>query len=160
MTVIDMQESLMNVLASGLGVTDGVEVVVKRSMNSIDVNGTLAIALDYWKPLEYEMSGNGSLEPSICEYTFTVQHMVKWGEHEAGEKLHREVAKAVRLMLYRDPTFQVSLRSLVAQDDTRKERVIRFHVVDQRYASNDIKGAYVFLSSTELVIETEVVSLT
>jgi hypothetical protein len=154
----DFQELLIDALATTLVRTMGVSEIVKRSLNPLDVHGTLGICLDEWLPLDYEMGGDGSLEPSTSKYLMSIQHLVKYGVQEDGERLHREVAKAVRLMLYRDPDVQVSLRSLVVQDTTRRERILKFYVVAQRYASNEMKGTFVFLSSTEFVVETETVT--
>lgn len=150
-------EGVIDLFSQYATTVEGVSQVVKRSLNSLDVHGTLGVCLDQWQPIDYEMIGLGVMEPSTAQYTFSVQHVVKWGTQEDGEKLHREVAKAVRLMLYRNPELQVSLRSLVVDEDDRRERFQKLRVTDQRYASNEMKGTFVFLSVTELVIETETV---
>ena len=150
-------EVAINALANVLGHTQGVGTVLRRSLNQTDANGALGICLDKWEPLDFEMGVPGFMEPTLSQWVFSVQHMVKHVNQEDGEAVHREVAKAVRLMLYRDPEVQVSLRSLYVVEDGRRERFQRFRVTDQRYASNEIKGTFVFLSVTELVIETETV---
>jgi len=153
-------EQVMDLMKVNLGKLDGVENVVLRNLNSVDANGTLGIALDSWEPREWEMGGAGYPEPSIQRYILSVQHFLKYGSREDGERIHREVAKAVRLMLYHDPDFQVSLRSLSVQEASRKERMLRFNVTEQRYASNEAgTSTFLFLSATTIEIETETVTL-
>lgn len=150
-------ELAIDTLATHFAAVEGVTSVVKRSLNPADANGILGVSLDSWTPLDYEMGGRGFLEPSLVQYMFGVEHLVKWATAAEGNKVHREVAKAVRLMLYRDPDVQVSLRQLSVDEGTSRERFQRFYVGDQRFASNEIQGAFVFLSATVLVIETEIV---
>lgn len=150
-------ELAIDTLATHFASVDGVASVVKRSLNPADGNGLLGVTIDTWTPIDYEMGGRGFLEPSVVQYLFAVEHIVKWASAAEGNKVHREVAKAVRLMLYRDPNVQVSLRQLSVDEGTSRERFQRFYVGEQRFASNEIKGAFVFLSATVLVIETEIV---
>jgi len=139
---------------------EGVDLVVLRNVMLMDVNGTLGIALDNWIPLEWEMAGQGTQEPTTSTYAFSIQHLVKWANAENGERIHREVAKAVRLMLYRDPDLQLSLRSLYVQEESRKERMLRYHVTNQRFGTTEaVNGTFVFMSITELLCETETVSI-
>lgn len=150
-------EQVIDVIAERIAIVPNVENVVLRSLNTVDANGTLGIAVDDWTPVEWEMTGDGVNEPTIQRYTLSIQHLVKWGKQEEGERIHREVAKAVRLMLYRDPPFQVSLRSLVVQEDSRKERTLRFNIIDQKYASNDAgSSGFLFISVTNFTVESEV----
>lgn len=153
-------EQVLDLIKTRVMIVPNVDNVVLRSLNSVDPNGTLGISADDWVPLEWEMAGDGVQEPSIQRYTLSIQHLLKWGTQEEGERIHREVAKAVRLMLYRDHDFQVSLRSLVVQEDSRKERTLRFHIMDQKYASNSAgAGVFLFISVTNVTIETETVAI-
>lgn len=149
-------ELAIDALATHFATVEGVSSVVKRNLNPADANGILGISIDSWTPVDYEMGGRGFLEPSVVQYMFAVEHLVKWATAAEGNKVHREVAKAVRLMLYRDPAVQVSLRQLSVDEGTSRERFQRFYVGEQRFASNEINGAFVFLSATVLVIETEI----
>ena len=152
-------EQVCDLLKTYIMNVKGVENIVLRSLNMVDPNGTLGISVDDWTPIEWEMTGSGMSEPTIQMYTLSIQHFVKWGNAEEGERIHREVAKAVRLMLYRDPAFQVSLRALVVQEDQRKERTQRFNITDQKYASNDAgNNIFMFMSVTVLTVETETVT--
>jgi hypothetical protein len=153
-------EQVMDLMKTSLAQLEGVENIVLRSLNPLDPNGTLGIALDGWNPLMWEMGGPGNAEPTTQRYVLSVQHYLKYGSREDGERIHREVAKAVRLMLYRDPDFQVSLRSLSVTEASRKERTLRFNVTEQRYASNETgQSLFLFMSVTTIEIETETVTL-
>lgn len=152
-------EQVCDIIKARVNLIDGVENVVLRSLNMVDPNGTLGISVDDWSPLEWEMTGPGISEPTLQMYTLSIQHFVKWGTAEEGERKHREVAKAIRLMLYRDPDFQVSLRQLFVQEDDRRERTQRFSITDQKYASNDAgNNIFMFMSVTVLTVETETVT--
>lgn len=154
-------EQLLAFLKDRFTLTTGVMNVVLRSLSITDPNGTLGISVDDWTPVEWEMSGDGNLEPTLQVYTFSIQHFVKWVNAEEGERIHREVAKAIRLMLYRDPAFQVSLRALVVQEDNRKERTQKLNITDQKYASNNDSNSniFMFMSVTVFTVETETVTL-
>lgn len=153
----EFAELAIDALGAHFATVEGVSSVLKRSLNPTDANGVLGLVCDSWTPLDYEMGGRGFMEPSLVQYMFGVEHLVKWATAAEGNKVHREVAKAVRLMLYRDPAVQVSLRQLSVDEGTSRERFQRFYVGEQRFASNEIQGAFVFLSATVLVIETEIV---
>jgi hypothetical protein len=156
---MDYIEEVVDLIRKRATKVDHVSNVVLRSLNTVDPTETLGIAVDDWTPIDWEMAGDGSQEPTTQRYSLTLQHVIKWGKQEEGERFHREVAKAIRLMLYRDHDFQVSLRSLYVQEDSRRERTLRFNVTDQRYASNDAgTSGFVFLSVTTIIIETETVT--
>lgn len=150
------QDQLLDLIAARVIAVDDVNVVVLRSLNSTDAHGTLGLSVDDWAPLEYEMGGPVPYEPSVQRYNLSLQHIVKWAKQEEGERKHREVAKAIRLMLYRDTDFQVSLRSLFVQENSRREGTRRFYITDQRYAQNLAAGVFLYMSVTGLAIETEV----
>lgn len=152
-------EELIDSIATWIRNVENVENVVLRSLNTTDKNGTVGIAVDDWTPMDWEMAGAGSQEPTTQRYTLSIQHLVKYGKQEEGKRIHREVAKAIRLMLYRDPDFQVSLRTLHVTEDSRKERTLRFNITDQRYASNEAGAAgFLFMSVTNIAVETETVT--
>jgi hypothetical protein len=151
-------ESFIDLFAARLIAVEGVGPIVIRSLNTTDANGTLGISPDDWAPLEFEMGGDAPFEPTLQRYTISLQHVVKHGNEEEGQRIHREVAKALRLMLYRDPDFQVSLRSLYVKEGTRKERTQRFFITDQRYAQNQAGTMFLYMSVTTVSVETEVVT--
>lgn len=151
-------ESLLELFRSRLVAVEGVRTIVIRSLNTTDSDGTLGISPDDWAPIVYEMAGDSPFEPTVQRYTISLQHIVKAVKEEEGQRIHREVAKALRLMLYRDPDFQVSLRGLFVREGTRKERTQRFFITDQRYAQNQAGTTFLYMSVTNIAVETEVVT--
>lgn len=149
---------ILDYLAEKLIHIEGVEVIVKRSLNELDENGTLGIQASMWQPVDYEMGGITD-EPSFVEYEFILGHMVKDAEQEVGQQVHRQVAKSLLDMLYRDQDFAVGFHTLMAYDDVtmRTERVLTYKVTAQRYASNEIAGNFVSMSATELNVQVQTV---
>jgi hypothetical protein len=152
-------ESLLDLFRVWLIGVDGIDGIVARSLNTTDANGMLGISPDDWAPLDVEMTGDSPFEPTVQRYTISLQHIVKHANEEEGQRIHREVAKALRLMLYRDPNFQVSLRGLFVREGTRKERTQRFFITDQRYAANQTgTTTFLYMSVTNIAVETEIVT--
>lgn len=151
-------DTVMDLMSTRLIGVDGVSEVIMRSLNPADAHGMLGISGDDWAPIDFEMGGPFPSEPTTQRYNISLQHLVKWGVEQEGLKIHREVAKAIRLMLYRDPDFQVSLLKLFVQEDLRRERTQRFFITNQRYAQNQAGKVFLFMSVTNLAVETEVVT--
>lgn len=151
----DIAEKIIDTLAQHLGTLEGVNAVVKRSLNSTDPNMTLGICLDEWSPEDYEMDGLGILRPAATKYFFEIRHMVKADSMEVGERLHRQTAKSVRSMLYGNNDLAVALRALSSNEDGLTERILKWVVAGQRFASNEIDRVFVSMSGTELVVDTE-----
>lgn len=143
--------NVVNVLKDHLGYIDGVNAVIGRGLRPTDPNGTCGISCEEWTPIEYEVGGFGAV---IGSYLVLIQHMVKAVDAEEGERLHRNVAKSIRLMLVRDQALAVAFGQL-REGDAPVERTSRWYVGSQRYGSNEIGGEFVYLSVTELFFETQ-----
>lgn len=152
-------DNLVEVMHDAVTRVEGVTIgaVFDRYLNKTDPNGAVGIQTEEWIPVDYEMNGRGDFEPTVQNYLFSVQHMVKHADAQEGQRIHREVAKSIRLMLYRDNAVQVALRQLLEWDEVldRKERFQGLRITAQRFASNDIDGTFVFLSATEVTVQTE-----
>lgn len=144
-------DNAIAVLAEHLAEINGVEAVVLRAPEPTDPNGCLSIVCDEYVPEEMQM---GSFMPAAGTYRLLVSHLVKNSDAEEGNRTHRLVAKAIRLMLYRDQALRVALGQL-QEADTYVERILKWDVPVQRYGSNEISGQFIFLSVTELNIHTE-----
>lgn len=147
-------ENIIDAMETHLLNVEGVDFVVPRSLNPTDPHGTLGLVVEEWSVHEVEMGPLG-FEPSLSTYTFVLQHMVKESDQIIGEKLHRETAKRIRLMLYRDESLAVAFRQLQDVAGNRRERPLKWQILGQRFASNEIAGHFVSLSVTEFSFTTE-----
>lgn len=147
-------DNVIELLALRLQALQCVDRTVIRSLNPMDAHQTAGIEAMEWAAVEYEMM-DGMPEPSICEYTLAIQHVVLHAEQEAGQKLHRDAAKSIRLMLYRDQGFVVPLRQIKEVAEGRVERILKWKVNRQAFASNEISGNFVSMSATEFSFQTE-----
>ena len=153
MSILPFPDNVVEVLRERLLVVNGIEAVVTQLLEPTDPNGTLSIVCDGWEPEEAQI---GSFEPVSGNYKIMLAHLVKNTDGEEGNRTHRMVAKAIRLMLYRDAALRVSLGQL-HEGDSPIERILSWNVASQRFGSTDITGQFVFLSVTELNIHTETV---
>jgi hypothetical protein len=60
-------------------------------------------------------------------------------------------------MLYHDRDLAVALGQLAESESTRIERYKRLGIRQQRFLNNELNGKFIFLSSTELWVETETI---
>lgn len=137
----------------------GVTGVFTRALNQTDPNGSIGLECIAWDPDEtsIEMHGQGDEEPTFQIYSFRIQCLNKHGTKETGLEIHRQLAKSIRLMLYRDATLQIGLRALVITLD-RTERFRTLKVKSQKFASTEMgTNTLVFLSGTEFTVITETV---
>jgi hypothetical protein len=133
---------------------EGVDVVLRRPLKPTDPNGSAGVFAGTWTPQEMVI---GQHDPAVTRYSVVIQTFVKHGNEEEGVVLHSQLAKRVRVMLYRDPELRVRLGTLSTDEDGVRERLQRWGVTTQRYLSNEIQNNFLFLAVTELWIETELV---
>lgn len=153
MSLLPFPDNAIEVLATQLAMVEGVDQVLTRLMEPTDPNGALSITCDVWEPEEMQV---GSFFPASGTYKLMLAHMVKNTDGEEGNRTHRMVAKALRLMLYRDLNLRVALAELSEGVDPI-ERILTWSVASQRFGSTEITGQFVYLSVTELNIHTETV---
>jgi hypothetical protein len=147
-------ENVIDLLVEFASQLDGVSLVVARSLNMTDPNGCVGLDADEWVADEVEMGPTMGLEPTLSTYVINIQHMVKHADAIEGARLHREVAKSIRVMLYRNADLAVRFQGLV-EDGERRERMLKWQVLGQRFASNDIQGIFTSMSATEFAFQTE-----
>lgn len=135
--------------------------VVKRPLRKSDPNETLGVYAAFWNPVEdsYEMRGGNptSSEPTLQRYMVFLEAFIKDMDEERGLAKHSVFSKLVRAMLYRDAPLLVSLRTLSSTVNGSTERTQRLGIRTQRYSSNELDGAFLFLSVIEFWLETETV---
>jgi len=113
-------------------------------------------ALD-WRPDDYEIMGRPNGDPTLATYMLAIQILVKHTDEQEGLALHSETAKAVRSMLYRDAVLRVALTSLTESSLGVTERALKWGVGQQRYANNELNGTFLFLTTTELSLQTQTI---
>ena len=93
--------------------------------------------------------------PTVQMYTINIQSFVKDMEAERGIRIHSLMSKAMRSLLYYDNPLAIGLQSLRVEMDGTAEVLQRRTIIRQKYISNEIDGAFLYLSTLQYSIETE-----
>lgn len=135
--------------------------VLKRSLRPSDPIESLGIYSAFWNPNEssFEMRGGNPTipEPTLQQYSIFIEAFIKDMDEPRGLAKHSVLSMLVRAMLYRDASLLVSLRALSVSVNGITERTARLGVRTQRYSSNEIEGAFLYLSVIEFFLETETI---
>lgn len=131
--------------------------VLRRPLRSSDPTQCAGITAVTWDPDEgsTEMKGTGNNEPTLSTYVLGIQAFIKDMEEERGLATHATFSKMIRSMLYRNTALRVGLSALSSTTDGSTERTQRWGIRIQRYVSNEIDGAFLYLSTLEFWLETE-----
>lgn len=135
--------------------------VVKRPLRTTDPEQSIGIMASLWNPEDdsYEIKGAplGRSEPTLQMYIITIQAFIKDMEEERGASTHSLLSKMLRTMLYRDEGIRVGFTALSSSMMDSVERLQRWRVLRQRFNSNELSGDWLYLSTLELMIETETI---
>jgi hypothetical protein len=139
--------------------------VFRRPLRNTDPNQSFGIFGNLWQPNldSFEMGRGmrggvpGPNEPTLQTFTLGAQAFVKDMDEERGLAAHSVFAERVRVMLYRDETLRVGLASLSTVAGGRTQRAKNWGIRTQRLISNELDGAWLYLSTLEFWIETETV---
>lgn len=104
-----------------------------------------------------EIDGSGVPEPTLQKYNYRAQTLVKHANEMEGRALSSQDSKFLVAILYRDSELRLRLTAIVESLLGSTERVKRHGVVRQRYLNNELQGNFIYLSTTDLWVETEVV---
>jgi hypothetical protein len=134
----------------------------RRPLRPEDPQQSLGVYAALWSPDDdsQEMKGRReAVEPTIQRYTIIVQSFVRDAEEERGLATHSVLSSRVRSMLYRDVPLQVGFGALSWKDPVTQvlERSMRWGIRNQRYISNEVTGSWLYLSSIEFWLETEII---
>lgn len=134
--------------------------VAPRPLRETDPVQSVGIYASSWLPQEdsFEMRGlpEGPRIPTLSTYTIGIQALIRDMDDQRGLVVHATLSKMVRRLLYRDNNLRVGLRSLqVTSVDGSIERTQRFGIRGVRYASNELQGSWLYLSTIETFLETE-----
>lgn len=134
--------------------------VLKRPLVITDTDMSVSVLPSTWAPEagSREMMGQTLVEPTIQQYVIVIQGMVKDFDEERGLKRHSQLARALRVLLYRNPALQVALRGQAITDASgTTERVQDLKQMDQQFLGNEgDEGQFIFLSSLRIQISTQI----
>lgn len=149
--------NVVSLLAVRFQQIDADLTILKRPLRSSDPAQSLGIWGALWEPEEdsYEIGHQSPGEPTFSRYHIGVQGFIKHGDEQAGLATHSVLSSLIRRVVYRDEPLRVALPQLVVSDGTFTERLMRWGVRTQRYMNNDIQGKFVYLSTLDLWVETE-----
>lgn len=149
--VVDLVSTRMTFIDSDLA-------VLKRPLRNTDPQQSVGVFAQMWMPDDesLEMRGIEPAEPTLQQYTGAAQAFVKDGDEERGLAVHSVLSAKVRRVLYRDQTLRVALQGLSVTTDGVTETLKRWQIRTQRYFNNDIEGQWLFISTLEFWMETEI----
>ncbi len=136
-------------------------MVFKRPLRESDPNQCVGVFATLWTPDDQSMEmrgpASGMHEPTIEAYSVGIQGFIKDTDTERGLNVHSVLSEMIRSMLYRDAPLRVALSSLTTDLLGVHKRVQGWGIRNQRYFSNELSGAWVFLSTVECWLEVETV---
>lgn len=131
--------------------------VWNRPLRGTDPSYAIGVYATLWTPDQesYEINPRIAAEPTLQEYQIGIQTLIKDGDPIRALKVSSILNKRVRGVLYRNQPLRVALGQLKVIDGTYTESFRRSGIRTQRYMSNDLEGAFVFISVIDFWIETE-----
>lgn len=151
--------NLVDIVATAMDDLDGRIKVLKRPLDTTDLDMSCSVIPSNWTPQvdSREMQGKFIPEPTLQQYVLVSQGMVKDFDEERGLRRHSQLARAIRVLLYRNPALQVALRAQAITDASgTTERVQDLVQMDQQFLGNETDGEFIFLSSLRLRVVTQV----
>lgn len=132
---------------------EGVDNVIGRVVRPTDPNGTVGIAVSSWIPTTQEI-GVGEPMGSYSVFVSTVQRYTSEVEGRRNSSL---LVKSIRVLLYRNRDLHVALHQLTETISGLTESVSRARVKQQRFIDDKMQNAFLFLSVTQLDVDTDIV---
>jgi hypothetical protein len=149
--------NVVECLAIVLPAVDPDVVLLRRPLRGTDPPYSIGVYATLWTPDQesYEINPKMAPEPTLQEYQIGIQTLIKDGDPIRALRTASVLNKRVRGVLYRNAPLRVALGSLQVTDGTYVESFRRSGIRTQRYMSNDLEGAFVFISVIDFWIETE-----
>lgn len=135
--------------------------VTSRPLRTTDPLQSVGVFGTIWSPVLDSMELRGRLgansnEPTLGRYTITIQAYVKDADEERGAAVHSVLSGTVRAILYRDQPLRDYLGGLTSEVEGLTERAQRWGVTNQRYLTNELESEWLYLSSIEMFVETQI----
>lgn len=154
--------NVVDFLCAALQNIDPDTKIVKRPIKDTDSSQTISVLPVAWSPVQESMEMLGRRnEPTLQRYSILVESFIADMDEARGIRKHSLLSALVRHTLYRSPGLHVGLPMLKVEFQNSSgptmESVSRWGVVSQNYMNNRVPttGKFLFLSSTELFVETE-----
>ncbi len=134
---------------------------MKRPLRHTDPSQSIGIFGALWTPEQdtLEMGHFPAGEPTVGVYQLGIQFFIKDGDEERGLAAHSVFTTLGRRVLYRDVQLRVLLGALSVTDGTTTEAARRWRVLNTRYMNNEIEGTFVYLSTVEFTLDTEILTI-
>jgi hypothetical protein len=152
--------NVVDAVAIRFGGIDSDLRVFRRPLRHTDPSQSIGVLAAMWEPDEdsQEMLGKTVAQPTVDRYICAVQAFVKDINEERGLARHSVLSELVRTTLYGDPTLHVWLRSLQTDILGVRKRLLKWGIRRQTYVSNEIDENFLYLSTLEFEVETEMFS--
>lgn len=108
-----------------------------------------------WTPDDDSQEIGGGGVPTLQKYFIKIQLMIKSSDKEEGRAIYANESKKLRVMLYHDRALGIALQSLREQSSEHVEHFKRARIQRQRFLNNELQGRFIFLSATDIWVETE-----
>jgi hypothetical protein len=157
--------NIVDILATRFQAIDPDLKVFMRPLRRSDPVQAVGVFGSLWSPdpSSMEMRGvplgtaPGRQLPTIQTYLVTVEAYIKDQDEVRGLATHSILSFLVRSMLYGDQPLRVGLAALSVASGSSIERAQRWGIRQQRFSSNEIQGAFLYLSTLEFWLETETI---
>lgn len=149
--------NVAQVLGAQIKLLDDEIYTFSRPLKHTDPNVSVSTFGLQWEPDErtWETRGQGAMGPTVQRYLVVIQAFVKDMDVERGAAKHSVLSAMIRGMLHRSPTLRVALTSLVVTTEDYTESLRRWSIRSQRFLNNELGGSWLYLATTEVLIETE-----
>lgn len=146
------------VLSQRFQMIDSDLIVKKRPIHANDGTQCIGVFPSQWLPnlQSYEMQGQDFHSTTLDQYLITVQAYVLDSDEERGLNTHGVLAETLRSILDRDDPLRVALHSLASTLNGVTKVCRRTGVRQQRYVSDELNGSFLYLSTLDFVLETEI----
>lgn len=151
--------NIVDLIATRSELLDTDLFVTKRPLRNTDPNQSIGVTAAQWVPNEdsKEMLGAAfAVQPTLSRYVVTIQALIKDMDEVVGLNVHSVLSRMVRSMLYTDNPLRVALSQLTSTLNGATERSQRWGVSQQRFFVNEISGQWLYLSTLEFWLETEI----
>lgn len=132
----------------------GAECIL-RPLTPSDPNFSIGVFPFDWLPEEDSQEIGGGGVPTLQRYFIKIHLMVKSADPEEGRAIYANESKKLRLMLYHDRALGIALSQLREQSSEHVEQFKRARIQRQRFLNNELQGRFIFLSATDIWVETE-----
>ena len=151
-------DNVIKTLMPYMGALDNDIIVVNRPLRSTDANHMIGVFSTLWTPEQdsYEIGHSAPDEPTCQNYQIGVQGLVKHGDEPKGLSIHYILAAMIRRVLYKNQQLRNDISQLVVTDSGSTESFRKLTVRLQRLMNNEVQGQFVFVSTAEVLIETEI----